>query len=467
MATRTRGTSMGLVYGLVIFVILFVVATALAILFYSRTTKATETAAEANDRVAQLATQTEQGTEFFNELLAQQQSTGTTIYGQLVQQRRTLLQDFVGEGVSSPAMALQRLRALGVPAGRGALAEIATLKSTIEAKEATVAEMERNREQRVNQYAELSQQFKELAANHVTEMQARSAELQSLRDDLAALQTRTNASLDEQVKTHEQARQRMQEEVRAKQAEVVSKQTEIDRLTARIREMQAQFGQFMLEGPRVELEADGVISAVFPQENLAYIDLGQKDRVILGMRFEVFDQAKGVVLEASRGAGRVRNLRGKATIEVVRMTDHTSTCRIVRQDYGTQVTVGDLITNIVYDKARTFKFFVYGDYDLDQDNQYTLAEFEQVLGLIQQWGGEAIEDMKDLPLDTDFLVLGREPQMPRPIDPNETDPIIITKYQQDLQAVKDYQRLAAQAAGLSIPVLNQNRFLTLVGYFNR
>lgn len=467
MATRTRGTSMGLVYGLVIFVILFVVATALAILFYSRTTKATKTAAEANDRVAQLATQTEQGTEFFNQLLQAQQSSGTTVYGQLVLQRRNLISKITGSGDMTSEQALSQITAAGVPQGRSVVGEIERLKNEVQAKQAALEQLQRDAAERANQYAALSKQYEELAANHVTEMRSRSAELQSLRDDLAALQTRTDASLDQQVKTHEQARQRMQEEVRAKQAEVTKMQAEIDRLTARIREMQARFGDLLLEGPRVELEADGVINAVFPQENLAYIDLGQKDRVILGMRFEVFDQAKGVVLEASRGAGRGRNLRGKATVEVVRMTDHTSTCRIVRQDYGTQVIAGDLITNIVYDKARTFKFFVYGQFDLDQDNQHTLAEFEQVLSLIQQWGGEAIEDMKDLPLDTDFLVLGREPQMPRPIDPNETDPLIITKYQQDLQAVKDYQRLAAQAAGLSIPVLNQNRFLTLVGYFNR
>ncbi len=466
---RSRGTSMGLVYGLVIFVILFVVCLALTILFYAKFTKAEQMRIEAESLNADFATASEQGSELFGRLLDRHRTGASphSVYGQLVLDRRSLLSKITGSGDASPDHALTQIKNAGVSEGVTVLGKLEQLQSELQAKTHSLEQLQRDAKKRAEQYARLSEQFDQLAARYDQAMEKRAQEVQAIRSDVQSLQASTTATLAEQKDTYHQARQRAQEQLREAQSQVEMKETEIERLKNRIRELERIFGQFLLEGPRMELEADGQISAVVPQENLVYINLGRKDRLILGMKFEVFDAATGIILEERQGPGRVRELRGKATIEVVQMAEQSATCRVVRRAYGEQVVVGDLITNIVYDKSRTFKFFVYGNFDLDDDNQTTIAEFDQVLSLIHHWGGVAVEGEDHLPLDTDFLVLGQEPQMPRPIDPSETDPIIITRYEEQLKAVRDYNKLAGQAEALSIPVLNQNRFLTLVGYFNR
>ena len=469
MATRSRGSSIGLIYGLVIFVILFVICLALTFLFYAKFTKADKTRTEAEARNAQIASASEQGTELYQQLLDRHRSGASahTVYGQLVLDRRSMVSKITGSGDATPEQALAEIKSAGVTEGVTVAGKLQQLSVEVAAKTASLEQIQKDAAARAGQYADLSKQYDELAKAQEATVAARTAEVQAIRTDVTALQQSTATTLDEQTKTYEQSRQRLLDQLRQTEAQAQVKQDEVERLKNRIREMERIFGQFLLEGPRMELEADGVISAVVPQENLVYISLGRADRLILGMKFEVFDAATGIILEEQQVAGRPRDLRGKATIEVVQMAEKSSTCRIVRQAYGSQVVVGDLITNIVYDKARVFKFFVYGNFDLDGDRQATIAEFDQVLSMIRQWGGVAVEGGDRLPLDTDFLVLGDEPEMPRPIDPSQTDPIIITRYQQQLQAVKDYNKLAAQAEALSIPVLNQNRFLTLVGYFNR
>ncbi len=468
MATRSRGTSMGLVYGLVVFVILFVVCLAMTILFYAKYSKAEKAREEAVALNTQIASNSEQGSELFEQLLDKYRTERqNTVYGQLVLERRSLVNKVTGSTSMSPDDAITLAEQAGVGKGSTLVDAIRQAKAEVAAKDTALQELKKDATARDQRYAELDEKYQQAVAAHSAAMQKRLGEVKTIEESVQALQASTESALAEQVQQHETARGNMLAQLRQAQEQVQAKQEEIDRLKARIRELQRIAGIFLLDGPDMELEADGIATAVLPAENLVYISLGRKDRLILGMKFEVFDAAKGVILEERLGPGRVRELRGKATIEVVQMDDTSATCRVVRQAYGSQVVVGDLITNIVYDKARQFKFFVYGSFDLDKDQQSTIAEFEQVLSMVRQWGGVAVESEDHLPLDTDFLVLGDEPAVPQPIDPNETDPIIITRYQQQLEAARAYNRLAGQAEALSIPVLNQNRFLTLVGYFNR
>ena len=68
--------------------------------------------------------------------------------------------------------------------------------------------------------------------------------------------------------------------------------------------------------------------------------------------------------------------------------------------------------------------------------------------------------------ETDFLVLGQEPPLPE--EPRDkTDPVTIENYNKAKSKYETYQNLMVQAKKLSIPVLNQNRFLTMVGYYQR
>ena len=82
--------------------------------------------------------------------------------------------------------------------------------------------------------------------------------------------------------------------------------------------------------------------------------------------------------------------------------------------------------------------------------------------LINQWGGK-LQDKIDV--DTDFVVMGSEPQLPAGLDPNNPqDQIRKQRYLKDLA---EYQAQVSSASQLSVPIMNQNRFLYFIGYFDQ
>jgi hypothetical protein len=138
--------------------------------------------------------------------------------------------------------------------------------------------------------------------------------------------------------------------------------------------------------------------------------------------------------------------------------------RIIKQRPGQSLTEGDLIMNLVYDKNTKFNFVVYGEFDLDQDGHPSANDTGVVRRLITQWGGRL---MNDVNADTDFVILGKEPVVPETTPEDEGDPQKIKEIAEATQARDAYLNLRDKAEKLNIPIMNQNRFLYFVGYFDR
>jgi hypothetical protein len=83
--------------------------------------------------------------------------------------------------------------------------------------------------------------------------------------------------------------------------------------------------------------------------------------------------------------------------------------------------------------------------------------------MVNRWGGKLTENMG---FDVDYLVLGIEPELPAPLK-DIIDPVEIERHRELTELFNNYQRLVGQAQALRIPILNQNRFLALVGYHER
>ena len=233
-----------------------------------------------------------------------------------------------------------------------------------------------------------------------------------------------------------------------------------------------------------------------------YIDLGVGDHLPVGTTFEVYDAVKGIPPlgdglstpdEPIRGGGggvaagtgggaggaradrhpdRLPRLlgrtaydfelpRGKGSIEVVSVgPGHTSQCRIVFAEPGQTLHVGDKIGNLVYDRHIKPKFVVYGDFDMNDDGLASGQDNGVVRQKILQWGGEV---MNDINVDTDFVVMGKEPKVPTG-DPNNP---IDAKNMEEAKAKYDaYQKVRNQAAEYGVPIMNLDRFLYYVGYYD-
>jgi hypothetical protein len=82
--------------------------------------------------------------------------------------------------------------------------------------------------------------------------------------------------------------------------------------------------------------------------------------------------------------------------------------------------------------------------------------------LITQWGGEVVPDIN---VDTDFVVLGAEPQVPVLSKDDLQDPVQKAIYDRAVAESEAYANISAKARDYKIPILNQNRFLYMIGYY--
>src|SRR5262249_29709683 len=123
---------------------------------------------------------------------------------------------------------------------------------------------------------------------------------------------------------------------------------------------------------------------------------------------------------------------------------------------------GDLIENVVYDKNTKYNFLVFGNFDLDQNGVATPQDADVVKRLVTQWGGKLTDKVN---ADTDFVVLGKEPVIPQLTAEEKQNPIMAAKLAQAEADAEAYDKVKREAIELHVPILNQNRFLYFVGYY--
>jgi hypothetical protein len=220
---------------------------------------------------------------------------------------------------------------------------------------------------------------------------------------------------------------------------------------------QEQAGQ-NLRGAAEEALVDGRIVGVVAAARQTYVGLGRRDRLILGMTFEVYNDASTIVPDE-----KGEYPKGKGTVEIIRIDETSSTARIIRETPGSTITSGDVIANAIYDPKKAYTFTVYGNFDTNNDDSYTPQEIQDIRGLIESWNGKVAEDITG---DTDFLVLGTRPILPP--QPKPDDPVeLIQRWVQLSQQATKYDELFDKATRAAIPILNQNRLYTLTGVHGR
>ena len=272
---------------------------------------------------------------------------------------------------------------------------------------------------------------------------------------IASKQQATVADIE---KAREEERKNQAVLLAKKEAELASKTNEVTRLEERLKTTQARFDRIRVGvTDPITRAGDGVISG-FSGKEIVYINLGEGQQIIPGMTFEVYDKSRGIPqikdpLEQDQPAG-------KATIEVLRVLPSTSECRVTRIAHGMNLMQGDPILNIVYDANIKYNFLVFGKFDLDHNGVATLQDADVVKRIITQWGARV---SPKLGVDTDFLVLGKEPVVPTLTAEQLNDPLEVTKQQKATEELTAYQDVLKEAREMHIPILNQNRFLNFTG----
>ncbi len=194
------------------------------------------------------------------------------------------------------------------------------------------------------------------------------------------------------------------------------------------------------------INPDGYIISV--DGDTCYISLGAEDGVIPDLVFSVY-------------ADQAADQEGpKARLVVKNVLDESSECTILEGTSSNPVASGDLIADIAFDPDRTWTFVVVGTFDLSGGERPTERGAQQVRYLINKFGGEVLDEVS---INTDFVVMGEEPELP--FEPAEdAQPIEIRLYNNQMQAYEEYQAVRNEALRLNLRILNANRFLERLGY---
>lgn len=199
---------------------------------------------------------------------------------------------------------------------------------------------------------------------------------------------------------------------------------------------------------------DGQVIGVDGAERKAFVSIGEKQRVRLGMTFAVYPQGTAIRPDE---AGNYP--RGKATLEVIGIGPSSSTCRITGEVRGNPVVSGDVIANAVFDPNKTYRFVIAGNFDINRDGYATPSERNDARALVESWGGRVSEELSG---DVDFLVLGERPALPP--EPAKDAPYeVFREFVRQREAVRKYEDLYRKAGETSVPILNENRMYTLIG----
>ncbi|HMN96161.1 MAG TPA: hypothetical protein PKC43_07600 [Phycisphaerales bacterium] len=456
MATRS-GAGTGVIVALVVFVLTTLCLLVLTLVFYADKTKALDQASQARADLDRFVTREQRGREEVKALEDAASGARTSVVGLLI----------------------QRWDDMGAMVGGTRGATLAQLRSDLRIGDSEVVrdvlnDLRRQVQARTGEVNTLKARLDQQQAD-MSELQTRIAQLQEGKeqivagiDDTISGYVATVKQLEDGFRDNLDASNRGRIEAENEwQGRFSRLQSETDHIRAdnalmgdRVRQLQ-QFVDAMRIKPRNPAElVDGRVVDV-GTDNTVYIDLGARDRVVLGMTFEVFEDENSIQIDPRTG----EQTRGKASIQITRVGDKTSTAVVTRSAQGRPVVRGNVIANAVFDPKHRFRFLVHGRFDVDGSGRPTAAGADFVRARIIEWGGELVEG-DELTGDLDFLVLGTQPPMPPPLPPNAE----IDRFNQyiELLAARDrYDTLFRQAREAQIPVLNWNRFEVLTGQTSR
>lgn len=334
---------------------------------------------------------------------------------------------------------------------------------------AKVETMETNADQLVDEKDDVTDRLNAEREQYASIMQERQEKIDALireKDDLVAqvgdLQAKVTASIEDADAAARERIAELNQRVDELEAEMSEAQSQAANWEREYNQLAEQLPELPEDNTTLP---DGEVASVFGDGKDMFITLGRRDGLVIGMTFEVYDPEPVIRLDTQGEA------RGKATIEVYSLDSENATCRVVRRDRGAKIDPGDPIVNLGYDPNMDIAMVAFGEFDIENDGGSN--DIDRIKTLIANSGARLAELERNddgdpvLTPDLDYIVLGKKPEVPEPPDSADFDPEAHKRYQEQLKRNEAYFRIVDDAKLLRIPVLNQNRFLQLTGYYQR
>ncbi len=440
-------------YLLFLFLFLFLIATTVAIIFYTKWSDTSGALARAQSDQETFYRPSDINDPAVSAMVAQARQGRTTVLRQMLKEQGDLAAAVTGTAVDA----------------QQAITEAQTTLASLEASTGLVAlaqQQSKDIEALREQNKQLSAQNDQLAAN----LQARSQALAQAQQEFTSQVDQLKQQLQgEQTKLSDltggittrmgglrsEFKQLSDEKDRQISLLIQQKNDLNQQLAdrdARTVELLSELEKRKPAGPGMAAATtpDGRVLRVQPDLGIAYINVGARDRVKVGMPFEVYSARKGISDEG----------RGKGSLIVTDVQAGTAEAEITRWQGSDPIIEGDLIGNIAFDPNRSYTFVVMGDFDINGDGRPDPLGQQRVKQLILEYGGRLADEVS---VDTDFVVMGTAPnpgRQPRDDEPETTRML----YQNRMAEAGGYQSVQQAATALRIPILNTNRFLSFLGF---
>lgn len=469
MPARRRKQSNAMLYTLITFVGLFIAATTIAVIYYVKAEEYKTGQADLQRDMDELASDRERSA--LGGTVGNKKSQETYL-GLLLSHVDSTITMIVG-GVPAPDSAEVKINnasteienALNVAKDHIDIGDPNNRTGLVQAIKDLAAALDNTTKAKLDTeklLADLQEKFKradEANAETRNTLLAEKAKFQQAFEDeqqsYADLRALLRKTTDEQVKTLADQLDLAKGELNAMNDTLLLTQAELE--TAQDKMTQAQDKVAKIEpGPDRGVLAhkpDGKVILIDDRAQVVHLNIGSNEHVYPGLTFTVYD----------RGASIPKDGKGKAEIKVFDVAKTYSAARIVKSELKKPILQDDIVANLIWDADRTNVFVVAGDFDVDNDGQLDVDGVDKIERLVKKWGA----DMSDsISVDTDFLVLGKQPIVLRKpsIEEQEVDPRAMAKYEASLQELDRYNQLRDQAQSLWIPVFTYEKFLYFVGY---
>ena len=468
MPARRRKQSNAMLYTLITFVGLFIATTTVAVIFYVKAEEFKTGEADLQRQIESLATSTERnalqstvgpktGRETYLGLLAGyvDQAVTMIVGGVPATDSAEIKIDGAGKAIEDALNVAKGYISITDPNRIGLVQTIkdlaAALDSTTKAKLNTEKELADKRAEFALAEAATADKEKALQAEK-DKLQAQFDETKKDYADLSILLVQTTS---EKVKSLTTERDQLRNDLGAMNSSLLETQALLKEAQDKMKLAQEEVAKIEPGPDRAVLaqEPDGQVLLVDDKAKVVHLNIGSNEHVYPGLTFTVYDRGTAVT-----GDGK-----GKAEIKVFDVAETYSAARIVNPEISKPILKGDIVANLIWDADRTNVFAVAGDFDLDSDGQLDADATTRIETLVEKWGGKMADAIT---IDTDFLVLGKQPVVLRAptLEEQEVDPKAEEKHQASLQRLARYNQLRDKAQSLWIPVFTYEKFLHFVGY---
>ena len=476
MPARRRKQSNAMLYTLITFIGLLIIATAIAVIYYIEAETYRDKQADLQRERNGLATDSEyqalgnivgtklSGKSWLGTMAYYLDGTVTRIIGGVPEPTSAEVKidtairkiDEVNTKVGNALKSAQEYIDIPEPNTTGLVQIIegltAKLNNTINAKDA----IQKDLNDQIAQFEFTKRVYSEKEQVIQGEKNKLQQQVNIIQADYDELRARLEKSTTEQVDTYREQLEEARTNLKSLNGELLKTQAELKMAEDVMKRAQQEVREIK-PPPDHEVLAhrpDGKIILIDNQTKVVHLNIGSKQHVYRGLTFTVYDRSGSIPKDG----------RGKAEIEVFDVAETYSAARITKSETKSPILLGDIVANLIWNSDKTNVFVVAGDFDLDNDGNLDQNAIGKIQTLIEKWGGRVADTIS---IDTDFLVLGGQPQVPKQqptFEELELDPGAMQRYEALLQRLNHYNQLQGQAQALWIPVFRYERFLYFIGY---